>query len=64
MPAERWPSIEEALRTAREGVIDDTKVASWPDAATVEAMREDLERFRAKRLAEQAQDLETVPTSE
>jgi hypothetical protein len=53
MPAKRWPTIEEGLRAVREGILDDSKVSSWPDPETVEAMREDLERFRAERQADQ-----------
>jgi hypothetical protein len=49
MPGKRWPTIEETLQGAREGIIDDTTATTWPDAATVEAMRADLEQFRAKR---------------
>jgi hypothetical protein len=52
MPNLRWTSIEDTIRLTREGVVDDTKVTVWPDAETVEAMRQDLEQFRAARRAE------------
>lgn len=49
MDGKQWPSIEESVRLAQTGIIDDSKVACWPDAANVEALRVDLEQHRAKR---------------
>jgi hypothetical protein len=51
MADKRWHTIEETLRGAREGLINDTKVTIWPSREMVEAMRADLEQFRAKRAA-------------
>jgi hypothetical protein len=53
MSAKRWPTPDESLRAAREGILDDAKVSSWPDPATVERMREDRERWRTSRRANQ-----------
>jgi hypothetical protein len=53
MIPKRWPTTQEAFSPERRNVLDDTKASVWPDPETVEAMREDLERWRAKRRARQ-----------
>jgi hypothetical protein len=53
MTANRWPTIQEILDHAREGILDETTATVWPDAETIEAMRKDLEQFRASRAAQQ-----------
>ncbi|HEY7067591.1 MAG TPA: hypothetical protein VII06_39405 [Chloroflexota bacterium] len=53
MSTKRWPTIEETARLAREGIIDDSKLRSRPDAETMKAIEADLEQFEAKYRAEQ-----------
>ena len=48
-----WPSIEETIRLAREGIIDDSILRARPDAETMKAIAADLEQFEAKYRAEQ-----------
>jgi hypothetical protein len=45
--------IEETIRLAREGIIDDSVLRARPDAETLEAIRLDLKQFEAKYRAEQ-----------
>jgi hypothetical protein len=53
VPEKKWLTIQESLDLIRQGIIDETTVTVWPDRATREAMRKDLEEFRASRAARQ-----------
>jgi hypothetical protein len=52
VPEKKWLTIQESLDLIRQGIIDETTVTVWPDRATREAMRKDLEEFQEKRRAE------------
>jgi hypothetical protein len=49
---QHWRSIEETIRLAREGIIDDSILRARPDAETMKAIEADLEQFEAKYRAE------------
>ncbi len=48
MPGQRWPTLEETLRAAREGVVEDSMLRERPEPETLDAIRADLEQFEAR----------------
>jgi hypothetical protein len=51
MPAKRWPTIQEVLEHAREGLIDETTGTVRPTAEDRARIDADLEAFNAQRRA-------------
>jgi hypothetical protein len=47
----RWPTIDEVVERARQGIIDESYMTIRPDHGALEVMRADVEQFHAKRRA-------------